>query len=278
MNPAALAGRRIAIPESRELDLLAGMVEKRGGTALRCPLVGILPAADPAPVHAWLQRFCQGTHEQLVVFTGEGLKQLDAAAQAADCQAAFRARLAQITLIARGPKPGRVLRQLQLPQPAQVADPATTAGVIALLQQQTLAGRQLAVQLYGSDPNQPFMDFLQQAGAIADPVAPYRYAPQTDADSVLALIQPDSLATIDAWVFTSQTQVKRLFDVARSAGQLATLEQGLRAASIASVGPLVTQALEQRNIRVDIMPTDNFHLKPMLNALTPHLLSTSTRQ
>lgn len=39
-DPLPLAGRRIALPESRELDLFADMLLKRGAQVLRCPLMG----------------------------------------------------------------------------------------------------------------------------------------------------------------------------------------------------------------------------------------------
>ena len=54
--PPPLAGRTVALPESRELDQLSRLLEEQGATALRCPLVSILDAPDPAPVDAWLQR------------------------------------------------------------------------------------------------------------------------------------------------------------------------------------------------------------------------------
>ena len=51
-----LAGRRVMVPETRELEVLAKMLERHGaGAAL--PLVAIVDAADPAPVEAWLRRF-----------------------------------------------------------------------------------------------------------------------------------------------------------------------------------------------------------------------------
>ena len=34
-----LAGKRILVPESRDLDLFAGMMEQHGAETIRCPLV-----------------------------------------------------------------------------------------------------------------------------------------------------------------------------------------------------------------------------------------------
>src|SRR5258706_541914 len=45
-----LAGRRIALPETRELDRLVHMFEEQGAETLRCPLVAIPDAPDPDPV------------------------------------------------------------------------------------------------------------------------------------------------------------------------------------------------------------------------------------
>ncbi len=71
-----LAGRRILVPESRELDLFARMLEERGAEAVRCPLVTIRDVEDPAPVEAWLQRLAAGAFDDLILLTGEGLRRL----------------------------------------------------------------------------------------------------------------------------------------------------------------------------------------------------------
>ena len=46
----ALAGRRIAVAETRELDVFAQMLERHGANVVRCPLVAIQDVPDPAPV------------------------------------------------------------------------------------------------------------------------------------------------------------------------------------------------------------------------------------
>ena len=69
-----LAGRTVALAEGRQLEELAQMLEKEGATALRCPLVSILDAPDPAPVVAWLRELIDGRFAYLVLFTGEGVR------------------------------------------------------------------------------------------------------------------------------------------------------------------------------------------------------------
>jgi len=64
----ALRGRRIVVPESRELDLFARMLEAQGAETLRCPMVTILDAEEPAPIEAWLKRFAAGQFDERALF------------------------------------------------------------------------------------------------------------------------------------------------------------------------------------------------------------------
>src|SRR5260370_6973392 len=68
-----LAGRRIVVPEMRELDVLAQMLERQGATAIRCPLVSIHDTPDEAPVVAWLRRFTPHPPGDLILMTGPAL-------------------------------------------------------------------------------------------------------------------------------------------------------------------------------------------------------------
>ena len=65
------------------------------------------------------------------------------------------------------------------------AETPTTEGIIARLSREVLSGRRIGVQLYGTEPNRPLQDFLQQAGALCLPVAPYVYA-NASADRIKA--------------------------------------------------------------------------------------------
>ena len=77
----ALSGRRGALPETRELDRLAQMLEEQGAETVRCPLVAIKDAPDPVPIQEWLKRL---PFDDLVLFTGEGLRRLHQAGQLPD--------------------------------------------------------------------------------------------------------------------------------------------------------------------------------------------------
>lgn len=264
MSMQTLSGRRIAVPETRELDLFAAMLERRGAAVLRCPLVAIKDAPDPAPVLEWIRRFAAGGCDDLVLLTGEGLRRLLGCIERhePDLREAFLRELARVRKITRGPKPARELRELGL-KPDIPATVPTTEGVIAALRGERLQGRRIGVQLYGTDPNRPLMDFLTAAGATVLPVAPYVYADQADDAAVRTLLERMAAGEVDAIAFTSTPQVERLFAV----GPEPLVRDALSRTLVAAVGPVVGEALRERGIEVQSMPSGSYFLKPLTNAL-----------
>jgi uroporphyrinogen-III synthase len=271
---AALQGRRIVVPETRELDLLARMIAAEGGEAVRCPLVAIVDAPDPAPVREWLYRFRDVPCDDLILLTGEGLRRLHAAARKAGLEGDWRRGLATARIITRGPKPVQALRALGL-EPGLRAREPTTAGVIAALAHEDLRGRRVGVQLYPDNPNAELLDFLAGAGAVPDAVVPYAYAPKADSERVCAVIEMMAAGDVDVIAFTSSPQVRRLFAVAQAADCEATLRAALARTRVAAVGAVVAQTLRARGVAVAIAPPEAFFMKPLIRAIAGALAAAS---
>lgn len=265
-----LLGKRIALPETRELDILAGLLERRGAQVLRCPLVAIRDAPDAGPVEHWLREFIDTTPDDFIILTGEGIRRLVGFAERAGWRDAFIAALAKTRKIARGPKPGRALREIGLGTDIVAAAP-TTEGIITTLQTLDLAGRRVAVQLYGTDPNRRLMDYLASRSLQPCVVAPYVYADKADTAAVENLIRRLAGGEVDAIAFTSTPQVRRLQDVARDSGLESLLVAGLAGVKVAAVGPIVADDLRERGIRVDVMPKESFFMKPLVTELIASL-------
>jgi len=259
-----LAGRTIAVPETRELDVFTALLERRGATVLRCPLVAILDAPDAAPVLDWIRWFVSGACDDLILLTGEGLRRLLACIDKHEptLRADFVAQLARVRKITRGPKPARALRELGLKSDLAAETP-TTAGVIASLTAERLADRNVGVQLYGTEPNAPLIDFLHVAGARVRTVAPYIYATKSDDAAVSVLLERMLRGEVDAIAFTSGAQVDRLFAVAPAE----QVQAALARTRVAAVGPIVADALARYSVHVASMPHDSFFLKPLTSAL-----------
>jgi uroporphyrinogen-III synthase len=260
----SLAGRTIAIPETRELEVFASMLERRGATVIRCPLVAIRDAPDPQPVLKWCRELAAAGFDDLILLTGEGLRRLLACIERHEpaLREAFVTELGRVRKITRGPKPAKALRELGL-KPDIAAETPTTAGVIESLGAQGLTGRRVGLQLYGTEPNRILVDFLEGAGAAVSTVAPYVYADKADDDAVRTLLERLQAGRIDAIAFTSTPQVTRLFSLADAA----TVKAALAATHVAAVGPVVAETLASHGVPVELMPADAFFLKPLTSAL-----------
>lgn len=271
MTTPSLAGRTIALPEHRELDRFAELVEAAGARTVRCPLVSILDAPDAGPIDAWLDRLLAGAFDVVVFLTGEGVRRLAARHEArtpdpAAARAAFVQALSRCQKVTRGPKPARALHELGLATDLAAREP-TSAGVAAALAAASLSGKRVGLQLYGTEPNEPLVSALQQAGAEVHPVAPYVYAPASDERAVLGLVERLAAGEIDALAFTSASQIDRLFAIARKHERAGQLEAGLARTKVAAIGPIAVDALASHGVRVDVAPGPPWILKRLAAAL-----------
>jgi uroporphyrinogen-III synthase len=264
MENQPLAGRVIAVPETREIDVFAAMLERRGAQVVRCPMVAILDAPDPAPILRWSRDLAAGAFDDLILLTGEGLRRILACIDRNEpaLKESFVAALAHLRKITRGPKPARALRELGL-KPEIAAERPTTEGIIASLQSFDLNGRRFGVQLYGTEPNLPLVDFLKTAGATVSTVAPYVYADAADNEAILTLLKRIQASEVDAIAFTSTPQVERLFAVAPAERITAALAKTV----VAAVGPVVADTLRRHGIEARVMPEESFFLKPLTSVL-----------
>jgi uroporphyrinogen-III synthase len=261
-----LTGRTIAIPETRELNVLAEMIEEKGATAVRCPLVGIHDAPDPEPIVAWLRELVAAEFDDLILLTGEGLRRLLGFARRAEMFDDVVAAVGRVRKITRGPKPARALREIGL-APDLAADQPTTDGVIATLSREELRGRAVGLQLYAQVPNPKLFEFLERAGATVQTVAPYIYAPASDADRVVDLIGRLERGEVDCIAFTSASQVERLWEVAQTRGMQDALAAGIARTQIAAVGPVVAEELRHHGAVIHVMPESSFFMRPMVNGI-----------
>jgi uroporphyrinogen-III synthase len=265
-----LAHRVIAVPETRQLDVLANLLSARGANVVRCPLVAIEDSPDAAGVTEWLRRQITVPPSLFVFYTGEGIERLLGFAARSGIREDFLAVLRATRKLCRGPKPKRALRRLELDADLEAAEP-TTAGVIATLATLDLEGQRVAVQLYGGKEIPELARFLAARGARVDWVAPYVYAAESEDARVLELIGMLERGGIDAIAFTSQSQVERLVELAHKHDLDRALAAGFRKTFVAAVGPVVADALRTAGFGVDAMPAESYFMKPLVTTLEREL-------
>jgi uroporphyrinogen-III synthase len=260
----------VAVPESRERETLSLLLRNRGIRVIEVPLVTILDAPNPQPVIDWLNRFIADPPALLILLTGEGLRRLLVLADKVGSRQQFVEKLGQIPTLCRGPKPEKVLQELGL-KPAYRAALATSAGVLSVAQTLDLAGKKVALQLYGEEPNPLLVDGLAKLGAKIDVVAPYVYASKQDEERVAGFIKSLAAGEVGVLAFTSQSQLHRLVDVAKQRELQAELAKGMNQTVLAAVGPVVKAQLEQAGFRVSIMPERLYFMKPLVTEIVRFL-------
>src|SRR4051812_23195721 len=241
--PDRLNGYRILILETREEAQFSRLLTEQGADVRQCPMFTIHDAPDPVPVEAWIKRCVDRPFDDLVLMTGEGLRRLMKVVRRVGREPEFVAALGQARKFARGPKPGRALREIRL-EPQVTTEKPTSEGIAEMLSQIDLRGHRLGLQLYPDKDHGVLIDAIKAQGAEVDTVLPYVYDAQAADANIVTAIDEMAAGRIDAIALTNLGQVRRLVEVARARGCEARLREGLAQTSIASVGPVVSDELK----------------------------------
>ncbi len=266
-----LTGYRILILETREEAQFSRLLAEQGADVLQCPMFTIHDAADPAPIEAWIRRFIETPCDDLVLMTGEGLRRLMKVVRRIGVEKDFISALGKTRKFARGPKPGRALREIGL-EPQQTTEKPTSEGIAEMLSRVDLGGHRLGLQLYPEKDHSALISAITAQGAEVDTVLPYAYDAQAAEANIVTAIEEMAGRRIDAIALTNLGQVRRLMDVAQARGCEARLREGLAHTPIASVGPVVSDELKSHGLRTDISPAnDAYFMRPLISAIADAL-------
>ncbi|MBR0836731.1 uroporphyrinogen-III synthase [Bradyrhizobium manausense] len=272
-----LTGTRILILETREEAQFSKLLAEQGAEVVQCPMFAIQDAPDPAPVEAWIRRAIDKPLDDLVLMTGEGLRRIMKLARTRALDQAFVGALAKSRKFARGPKPGKALREISL-EAQQTTEKPTTEGVIEMLAKLDLKGHRLGLQLYPDKDHSALTGALAAQGAEVDTVLPYAYDSRAADANIVAAIDDMAEGRIDSIALTNLGQVRRLIEAAQAHGSEAKLRAGLERTLIASVGPAVSGELAAHGLRTDISPPDEaYFMRPLISAMAAALAEKRPR-
>jgi uroporphyrinogen-III synthase len=272
-----LNGYRVLILEAREEAQFSRLLAEQGADVLQCPMFEINDASDPAPVEAWIRRFIANPFDDLVLMTGEGLRRLMKLARSLRTDQDFVRAVAKARKFARGPKPGRALREIGLEAEITTEKP-TSQGVIEMLSRLDLRGHRVGLQLYPDKDHGALIGAIAAQGGKVDSVLPYIYDAKAADANVVTAIDEMAEGRIDVIALTNLGQVRRLLEVARSKGCEARLREGLDKTLIAAVGPAVSDELKSQGLRTDIFPANEaYFMRPLISAMAAALAKKRPR-
>jgi uroporphyrinogen-III synthase len=255
--PRGFGGLRVVAFESRMAAETARLIEKSGGIALSAPSMREVPLGDNPLALAFAADLLAGRFDAVIFLTGVGTRYLFEAMETAHARADLVAALARTVVVARGPKPVRVLRELGVPVAVTVPEPNTWRELLVAVEEGpdgiVLDGADVAVQEYGAS-NERLIAALAERGARVTAVPVYRWALPEDRRPLSDAIRRICERGVDVALFTSATQVRNLLEHARNEQREAELRDALREVCICSVGPVCTEALVEFGLGADLEP------------------------
>ncbi len=254
MAATSLNGRVLAFVEARMPDAMAGLIRRHGGVPYAAPVLQENYLTDSPEVQQAIIDICAGRVDTAIFLTGVGANAMMGIADVMGRQAEFEAALRAITVVARSPKPGRILRRHQIPIDIMPPEPYTSSDLTAAMSDLPLRGQQVVFQRYGG-PDSELPAYLREQGAIYRELTLYDWGLPDDTGPVLELIDRMERGAVDALAFTSRPQVPNLLAIAAGAGRAESLRRSLAGpVAVASVGPVCTRQLREYGIGVDVEP------------------------
>lgn len=237
----------------------ARLIHAAGGVAIGAPSMREVPldAADNRAAFAMADALLAGEVDVVIFLTGVGARALFEAWRTRYDESALVAALARTTVVARGPKPVRVLREFGVPIAVTVPEPNTWRELLATLDESSeaveLAGARVFVQEYGIS-NDRLLAELDRRGATVTAVPVYRWALPEDTRPLEDAIRQVLARTADVLLFTSSNQAYALLSMLERMGLVEEFRGALRELVVGSVGPICSENLVACGIEVDFEP------------------------
>jgi len=242
-----LAGKNVAVLESRLGRELSDLVAGKGARAFHAPALAELPDLDARTI-AELVRSLEARPAKLFVFqTGVGTRALFNVTDAARLTEKFLSSLKGGIVAVRGPKPTGALRSRGVRIDRSAADPFTTKEILDSIRDLDVKGR-VIVQRYGS-ANRELDQALEARGAQVTEIPTYRWSLPADTAPLLELLARLARGEMQAVLFTNAEQVRNLFLVAEKKDEL---RGALNRTLVASIGPVASKALREAGVKIGV--------------------------
>ena len=250
-------------------DEMASLIRRHGGVPYGAPVLQEHYLKDSPEVQQAIADVCEGRVHTAIFLTGVGANAMMGIAESMGRLEAFETGLRDIAVVARSPKPGRILRRHKIPITIMPPEPYTSSDLTAAMAGLDLSGKRVIFQRYGG-PDSELPTYLREQGANYEELTLYDWGLPDDTAPVLKLIDRMERREVDALAFTSRPQVPNLIAIAADAGREESLRSSLDGlVAVASVGPVCTRKLQEVGIEVDVEP-DHPHMGNLVMAVADY--------
>jgi len=258
---SGFAGLRVLALESRRGPELAKLISSYGGEPVVAPAMREVPLESNKEALAFAAALLAGEFDMVIFLTGVGARALLSVVETAYKREDYIAALQGVNVVARGPKPVAVLRELGVTPAVTVPEPNTWRELLLALdeagasrEELRLRGARVAVQEYGVS-NPELLSGLRERGADVTRVPVYQWAMPDDRAPLQAAVKALANEEIDTVLFTTSVQVAHLFQMAAEMKLEDLMRLGLNRTIVASIGPTTSEELQRRGFRADLEPS-----------------------
>ena len=255
MRSPSFDGLTVLTLESRRSIEQATLIERLGGRPIAAPSMREVPLASQDEAIDFVTRLIGGQFDCVVLLTGVGTRALTAVAAEQHARDAFIAALGRVRVVARGPKPLAVLRELNVPVWISAPEPNTWREVLSAIDAAAASftpnGARVAVQEYGVS-NADLIAGLRERGAVVTSVPIYQWAFPEDLVPLRAAVNAVVGGEVQVLVLTSGVQLAHFWQVATDMGEAGRLQDALDRMVIASIGPTTTEEIRRRGLAPDL--------------------------
>lgn len=245
-------GKRVLSFETRRGEQTAELIRRADGKPTVAPSMREVPVDTNDAAFRFAERLFAGEFDMVIFLTGVGTRQLANVLSTRFATEAFPEALRRLTVVARGPKPVAVLRELNVPVTVAVPEPNTWRELLTAIEGR--GERHIAVQLYGR-PHPDLTEALRGRGADVTEIPVYTYGLPENAAPLRDAVTQLAGEAFDVVMFTTSHQVVNLFEIAKQMGLEQEVTHGLRTSVIASIGPTTSEMLHEYGLQPDLEPS-----------------------
>ena len=258
MERKGFGGATVVSFESRLAEAMTESIRRNGGQPISAPSLREIPLTENHEAFSFAEKLFAGKIDVHICMTGVGTRILLVALSTRYDRQKIVEALSRLTIVARGPKPVRVLKENAIPITITVPEPNTWREIVHALDQShrslPLQGKTVVVQEYGIS-NERLILALKERGANVLQLPVYRWSLPEETAPLLQAIQQIIEGKVQIALFTNAAQADHLLRFASGEGLEQPLRDALRHMVIASIGPTTSEALHEHGLASDFEPS-----------------------
>ncbi|MDR2700753.1 MAG: uroporphyrinogen-III synthase [Nitrososphaerota archaeon] len=268
-----LKGKVIALTRPAGQAEEAGkLIQAKCGIPYYMPAIEIKPLNNPQQVTHFIAELQTGTVDYVILMSTNGVKNLFEVAQSINQTDALRRGLAQSFVIGVGPRTAQELQAYNV-RVDLVPEKYSSEGLLEVLKVKDVKGKVIRIpRTTSAAPT--LKNQLTAMGANVQEIHVYESCLPIDEDLKNKFHKDLTNGQIDAVLFGSGLSAKNIFKMLTEKTPIEQLQKlFLEKITTVAIGSTTAQALEELNIKVDVIPK-NYLFEEALIALAEHWTRT----